>query len=258
MPCHAFFQLYVAGGRLSCQLYQRSADIFLGVPFNIASYALLTHMFAQQCDLEPGEFVWTGGDCHLYLNHLEQADLQLSRTPYPLPQLRLLRRPADHVRLPLRGLRVRELPASRRDQRRRWPSERPRSHAAAICPIEVRDSGAARPGRVRHAAHPKGTRVLEYLGERITHAEADRRYDDKHENDNHTFLFIVDSRTVIDAGADGNEARFVNHCCDPNCESVHRGPTRLHRGDPRHRRRARSSPTTTRSSASPTIRRTST
>jgi thymidylate synthase len=95
MPCHAFFQLYVAGGRLSCQMYQRSADVFLGVPFNIASYALLTHMFAQQCDLEPGEFVWTGGDCHLYLNHLAQADLQLSRTPYPLPQLRILRRPAS-------------------------------------------------------------------------------------------------------------------------------------------------------------------
>ena len=95
MPCHAFFQLYVAGGRLSCQLYQRSADIFLGVPFNIASYALLTHMFAQQCELEPGEFIWTGGDCHLYLNHLTQADLQLSRTPYPLPQLRIRRRPAS-------------------------------------------------------------------------------------------------------------------------------------------------------------------
>jgi len=93
MPCHAFFQLYVAAGRLSCQLYQRSADVFLGVPFNLASYALLTHMFAQQCDLEPGEFVWSGGDCHLYLNHLPQADLQLSRTPYPPPQLRILRRP---------------------------------------------------------------------------------------------------------------------------------------------------------------------
>ncbi len=93
MPCHAFFQLYVAAGRLSCQMYQRSADVFLGVPFNIASYALLTHMFAQQCDLEPGEFIWTGGDCHLYLNHFAQADLQLSRTPYPLPQLRILRRP---------------------------------------------------------------------------------------------------------------------------------------------------------------------
>jgi thymidylate synthase len=95
MPCHAFFQLYVAAGRLSCQMYQRSADVFLGVPFNIASYALLTHMFAQQCDLEPGEFIWTGGDCHLYLNHFAQADLQLSRTPYPLPQLRILRRPAS-------------------------------------------------------------------------------------------------------------------------------------------------------------------
>jgi thymidylate synthase len=93
MPCHALFQFYVADGRLSCQLYQRSADLFLGVPFNIASYALLTHMFAQQCDLEPGEFIWTGGDTHLYLNHLEQADLQLSRTPLPLPQLRLRRRP---------------------------------------------------------------------------------------------------------------------------------------------------------------------
>lgn len=94
MPCHAFFQFYVAAGKLSCQLYQRSADVFLGVPFNIASYALLVHMLAQQCDLQPGDLVWTGGDCHLYVNHLEQADLQLSRAPLPLPQLRLRRRPA--------------------------------------------------------------------------------------------------------------------------------------------------------------------
>ncbi|MCZ8131900.1 MAG: thymidylate synthase [Steroidobacteraceae bacterium] len=93
MPCHAFFQFYVAGGRLSCQLYQRSADLFLGVPFNVASYALLTHMVAQQCDLDVGEFVWTGGDCHLYLNHLEQVDLQLSREPYPPPRLMIRRRP---------------------------------------------------------------------------------------------------------------------------------------------------------------------
>ena len=93
MPCHAFFQFYVADGRLSCQLYQRSADIFLGVPFNIASYALLTHMIAEQCDLAVGDFVWTGGDCHLYLNHLEQTDLQLSREPYPLPKLVIRRRP---------------------------------------------------------------------------------------------------------------------------------------------------------------------
>lgn len=92
MPCHAFFQFYVAEGRLSCQLYQRSADIFLGVPFNIASYALLTHMIAEQCDLEVGDFVWTGGDCHLYLNHLEQAELQLSREPFPLPRLHIKRR----------------------------------------------------------------------------------------------------------------------------------------------------------------------
>jgi thymidylate synthase len=94
MPCHALFQFYVANGRLSCQLYQRSADVFLGVPFNIASYALLTHMFAQQCDLEPGELIWTGGDTHLYLNHLDQADLQLTRTPLPLPRLVIRRRPA--------------------------------------------------------------------------------------------------------------------------------------------------------------------
>jgi thymidylate synthase len=93
MPCHAFFQFYVAEHKLSCQLYQRSADMFLGVPFNIACYALLTHMLAQQCDLEPGEFVWTGGDCHLYLNHLEQADQQLARQPHPLPRLLLKRRP---------------------------------------------------------------------------------------------------------------------------------------------------------------------
>ena len=92
-PCHAFFQFYVADGRLSCQLYQRSADLFLGVPFNIASYAVLTHMVAQQCDLGVGDFVWTGGDCHLYLNHLEQVDLQLAREPLPLPRLEIRRRP---------------------------------------------------------------------------------------------------------------------------------------------------------------------
>jgi thymidylate synthase len=92
-PCHALFQFHVANGRLSCQLYQRSADLFLGVPFNIASYALLTHLYAQQCELEPGEFVWTGGDVHLYSNHLEQARLQLSREPYPPPRLQILRRP---------------------------------------------------------------------------------------------------------------------------------------------------------------------
>jgi thymidylate synthase len=94
-PCHALFQFYVADGKLSCQLYQRSADYFLGVPFNIASYALITYMFAQQCDLEPGEFVWTGGDVHLYTNHLEQARLQLSREPFALPQLNIKRRPAS-------------------------------------------------------------------------------------------------------------------------------------------------------------------
>ncbi len=99
MPCHAFFQFYVAPAvdgkkaRLSCQLYQRSADIFLGVPFNIASYALLTHMVAQQCDLDVGDFVWTGGDCHIYSNHHEQVQLQLSRAPFNYPKLHIKRRP---------------------------------------------------------------------------------------------------------------------------------------------------------------------
>ena len=93
LPCHVLFQFYVANHRLSCQMYQRSADALLGVPFNIASYALLTHMLAQQCDLEAGEFIWTGGDCHLYQNHLEQADLQLARAPFPLPRLNIRRKP---------------------------------------------------------------------------------------------------------------------------------------------------------------------
>jgi thymidylate synthase len=95
MPCHALFQFYVADGKLSCQLYQRSADIFLGVPFNIASYALLTHMLAQQCDLDVGDFVWTGGDCHVYNNHVEQVKTQLARAPYPYPVLNIKRRPAS-------------------------------------------------------------------------------------------------------------------------------------------------------------------
>ena len=102
MPCHAFFQFYVAPPqkagdrpRLSCQLYQRSADIFLGVPFNIASYALLTHMIAQQCDMDVGDFIWTGGDCHIYSNHHEQVELQLSRSPYPYPTLSIKRKPAS-------------------------------------------------------------------------------------------------------------------------------------------------------------------
>ena len=94
-PCHAFFQFYVANNKLSCQLYQRSADIFLGVPFNIASYALLTHMVAEQCGLEVGDFIWTGGDCHLYNNHFEQVQEQLSRTPFAYPQLSITRRPAS-------------------------------------------------------------------------------------------------------------------------------------------------------------------
>jgi thymidylate synthase len=94
-PCHCLFQFYVADGKLSCQLYQRSADVFLGVPFNIASYALLTHIVCDQVGLVPGEFIWTGGDCHLYNDHLEQARLQLMRSPMPLPRLRIKRQPSS-------------------------------------------------------------------------------------------------------------------------------------------------------------------
>ena len=115
MPCHAFFQFYVAPsatpggkGQLSCQLYQRSADIFLGVPFNIASYALLTHMVAQQCDLEVGEFIWTGGDCHIYSNHHEQVELQLSRSPFPAPTLHIKRRPDSIFDYQLEDFEVRD------------------------------------------------------------------------------------------------------------------------------------------------------
>jgi thymidylate synthase len=94
-PCHAMFQFYVADGKLSCQLYQRSCDTFLGLPFNVASYALLVHMIAQQCDLEVGDFVWTGGDVHIYSNHIDQVNLQLSRAAYPLPSLNIKRKPAS-------------------------------------------------------------------------------------------------------------------------------------------------------------------
>ncbi len=92
-PCHAFFQFYVAEGKLSCQLYQRSADTLIGLPYNLLSYSLLIHMVAQQCDLDVGDFIWTGGDCHIYLNHIEQVKLQLTREPYPLPQLKVKRKP---------------------------------------------------------------------------------------------------------------------------------------------------------------------
>src|SRR5208283_92874 len=121
LPCHVLFQFYVAGGRLSCQLYQRSADALLGVPFNIASYALLTHMVAQQCALQAGEFIWTGGDCHLYLNHLEQADLQLSRTPYPLPRLAIRRKPPSLFEYAFEDFDIRDY----------------RHHAAIKAPIAV-------------------------------------------------------------------------------------------------------------------------
>ena len=120
-PCHAFFQFYVADGKLSCQLYQRSADIFLGVPFNIASYALLTHMMAQQADLEVGDFIWTGGDCHLYSNHMEQVQEQLSRAPLALPTLHFKRRPESIFDYRYEDIEIRDY----------------QSHAAIKAPVAV-------------------------------------------------------------------------------------------------------------------------
>ena len=121
-PCHAFFQFYVADGKLSCQLYQRSCDVFLGLPFNIASYALLVHMMAQQCDLEVGDFVWTGGDTHLYSNHMDQTHLQLSREPRPLPKLIIKRKPESIFDYRFEDFEIEGYDPHIRALKRRWLS----------------------------------------------------------------------------------------------------------------------------------------
>ena len=151
LPCHAFFQFYVApatdGGRarLSCQLYQRSADIFLGVPFNIASYALLTHMLAQQCDLDVGDFIWTGGDCHIYSNHAEQVELQLVARALPLSDARDRAPAGVDLRLRARGLRLPRLPTATRRSRRRWRSSAPSTRGSRRERGEVHSNSPPRP-----------------------------------------------------------------------------------------------------------------
>ena len=238
-PCHVLFQFYVAGGRLSCQLYQRSADVFLGVPFNIASYALLTCMLAQQCDLTPGEFIWSGGDCHLYLNHLEQADLQLVARPCRCRSCGCGAARRASVRLPVRGLRVHELSVPSGDpgagrgmsSTRQKPGRGKRPAAARRAKTVARI--VARPGmmRVRRSrVHGrgvfalrrirKGTRIIEYLGDRVSHREADRRYENKRSATITRSCSSSIAASVIDGGSNGNDARFINHSCDPNCESV--------------------------------------
>ena len=244
-PCHALFQFYVADGRLSCQLYQRSADIFLGVPFNIASYALLTHMVAQQCGLRGRRVRLDRRRLPPVRQPFRAGAPAARREPLPLPRLVIKRRPASIFDYRFEDFEFAGYQAhpghqgthrgmKKTPKKSRHPSQSATAHQAqrqrAVRARRDRADGRARTwscssrihGRGVYAARRirKGTRVIEYLGERISHEEADARYEHEGPDDGHTFLFVVDDEICIDAGVGGNAARFINHKCDANCETI--------------------------------------
>ena len=231
MPCHALFQFYVAERppvlpALPAQLRTCSSACRSTSP----ATRCCTHMFAQQCDLEPGEFVWTGGDCHLYLNHLEQADLQLARAPLPLPQLAIRRRPASIFEYDYEDFEFVNYQHHRGDQGAGGGMSAVRRHDCTDAAHPVRDSPLHGRGVFAHAASRRATRVIEYLGERVIHAEADRRYARRTSNDNHTFLFIVDSQDRHRCGRRRQRGALLQSFLRAELRVGDREAPRLHRG----------------------------